>query len=107
MDDAKKLKLLENTTRIITRGSVKQVEMFSFYIELGITALNEMAQKDEAIKKAKMLKQVEDKQKAKAKSKKLVVKKPIGKKVQNPIIAKETKKSEKKSSVGKTDPKVN
>ena len=89
----KRLKAIEVTTRIIATGSVKQVSVFLFYVELGITGIKELAQKEQQAILAlqKRQKEIEEANKKNAKP----VKKPQDRK---PKVVKTVKKDDVKVS---------
>lgn len=123
MKPQNRLNLVEVSTRIITKGSDRQVQLFATYLDLGLKALQDLAKREtteKAIRDANNLKAIAEgnkkiaeeklaKEKAKNKlqdnkpKKVTLKKKPIPKKVVKSIKKEEVKEAPKPE----TDPKVN
>jgi len=103
MNAENRLQAIKVTNNILINGSTKQVELFTFYTNLGVKALQEMSLKEaqlkqevekrnaEALKKAKQKEEAKELEKEKAK----LVKKPQDRK---PKVVKSIKKTDIKVS---------
>jgi len=67
MNEKQRLNAVGTTTNILIKGSDRQVELFLFYLDLGVKALKEMAKKEENFKqellKANAVKKGQEKEK--------------------------------------------